>query len=88
MYSVGQGSSEDLRVWPATLPSDAKWLPYGAEPARQSAPPLAPQVPEQVDEPPRRLSIPYWRLLVVASITAGFVGILGGTAVGLILGIH
>jgi len=34
------------------------------------------------------MSIPFWRLLLVASITAGFVGILGGTAVGLILHIR
>jgi hypothetical protein len=88
MYTAGRGSNDDLRVWPANLPSGAKWLPYGAEPARLSPPLLAPQVPESIDEPPRRLRIPYWRLLVVASITAGFVGILGGTAVGLILGIH
>jgi hypothetical protein len=45
-------------------------------------------VPAPQDEPPRRTTIPFWRLLLVASITAGFVGILGGTAVGLILGIR
>jgi hypothetical protein len=45
-------------------------------------------VPARIVEPQRRTKIPFWRLLLVASITAGFVGILGGTALGLLLGIH
>ena len=88
MPTPGQGPSNDLRVWPANLPSGARWLPYSPEPTQQwpAAPP--PQMTEPAEEPRRRMAIPFWRLLLVASITAGFVGILGGTAVGLILGIH
>ena len=88
MYSAGRSPNDDLRVWPADLPAGARWLPYSAEPAQQSVAPSVPQVPAPQDEPPRRTTIPFWRLLLVASITAGFVGILGGTAVGLILGIR
>jgi hypothetical protein len=75
----------DLRVWPAHLPSGARWLPYNPEAARRESPTLA--LPP-VEVPRRRLAIPFWRLLVAASIGAGFLGILGGMAVGLVLGIH
>ena len=88
MHSVERGRTDDLRVWPANLPAGARWLPYNPEAAREQAVPLPPQTPAPVDEPGHRRTIPFWRLLLVASITAGFVGILGGTAVGLILGIH
>ena len=88
MHSAGPGPNDDLRVWPANLPALARWLPYSPETSRESPVQLPQQVPARIDEPQRRMTIPFWRLLLVASITAGFVGILGGTAVGLILGIH
>jgi hypothetical protein len=88
MHSGGPGPNDDMRVWPANLPALARWLPYSPETARQSPVQLPQQVPARIDEPQRRMKIPFWRLLLVASITAGFVGILGGTAVGLLLGIH
>ena len=88
MHTVERGRTDDLRVWPANLPAGARWLPYNPEPAREPARPFPPQAPAPPDEPERRSTIPFWRLLLVASITAGFVGILGGTAIGLILGIR
>jgi hypothetical protein len=92
MHSAGPGSNDDMRVWPANLPALARWLPYSPETARQSPVQLPQQLPQQmparIDETQRRMKIPFWRLLLVASITAGFVGILGGTALGLLLGIH
>ena len=81
-------SALDLSVWPAHLPPGARWLPYNAEPAREPAPFLPPALPVPVPGPGRRLPIPFWRFLLVVVIVAGFVGILGGFAARLILGVH
>lgn len=80
----------DVYVWPANLPSGARWLPYSAEPIRP-APTLAPPAPTPAPAVPatgRRLPPSYWQRLVVISFAAGLIGIGGGMLVGMLAGIR
>jgi len=77
--------TDDVNVWPAQLPPGARWLPKSPEPVRTSAsslPPIAP--PPSVARRPTPLV--FWRLLLAAGLAAGFVGILGGMAAGVLVG--
>ena len=77
--------TDDVNVWPAQLPPGARWLPYSLEPVRTSAsslPPIAP--PASVARRPAPLV--FWRLLLAAGLAAGFVGVLGGMAAGVLVG--
>ena len=84
----------DLNVWPAELPSGARWLPYSIEPARKystSLPirPAAPHPARFARHLPHKWGSPYfpfWRLVLAAVIGAGLIGIGGGMGAAAIFG--
>jgi hypothetical protein len=80
------GHVASLYVWPAQLPAGARWLPYRAEPAEESesSVPLAPAPLSAAPLPRVRLHV--WRVLVVAAVGGGLLGIVGGIVAGLLLG--
>jgi len=77
-------------VWPAELPSGARWLPYSIEPARKysPSPPIRPAAAQPATFPAKRGSVPmnYWRLVLAAVIGAGLIGIGGGMAAAAFFG--
>ena len=86
-----------MNVWPANLPSGARWLPYSVEPARKystSLPPMLPIRPAATRPatfPAKRgssdrVSMSYWRLVLAAVIGAGLIGIGGGMAAAALFG--
>jgi hypothetical protein len=77
----------EMHVWPAQLPAGARWLPYSAEPRRDSTPFVAP-APVAEPAPRQPLPIHFWRLLLLAALGAALMGILGGLGVGLLVGAH
>ena len=74
-------------MWPAELPSGARWLPYSVEPTRFQ-PPIRPAASPPATFPAKRGSVPmnYWRLVLAAVIGAGLLGIGGGMAAAAIFG--
>ncbi|TMB42248.1 MAG: hypothetical protein E6J53_09915 [Chloroflexi bacterium] len=77
----------ELRLWPAHLPPGARWLPYSPELVRASPalrPPASPAAP--IAAARQLWPIPYWRLLLVASLGAGLIGIGGGMILGFLFG--
>ena len=81
----------DPNVWPANLPSGARWLPYSPEPRPQPPASLpymtsAPAPPIAAAAPRRRIPANFWQLLVAAVVGAGLIGIGGGMAAAAIFG--
>jgi hypothetical protein len=72
---VPSQSKNEMDVWPADLPTRARWLPYNAEPIHHSPPSLQPPRPA-----PTRRPGSFWPVRIFVVLGAGLIGIGGGMA--------